>query len=369
MKRKMLISLLLLFSLSGCQNIDQFESKQSHESNAIGFPSDSTIVSHDDGKNNPLSSDAIEKKRSSEPETMKFSSSLVTASPDNGKNFLSTSEPIVRKQTSEPETMNSSSPLAIVSQDDGEDDSSSAELTTQKSTPLQSMLEFSPWNHYTIRFNRYASERMFNIWPEKFWNSYLRLSVYSDNDEWVEMINDALYSSQYAWIDEEIATSCHPDYPVIHCFSDRYLSSQTFLYSPGASFVSQIREACTIDLRTGKQVLLDDLIEVNYQFVEALKSADILVDFGEKDFYGGAAGAKVWLSTIPDDRLMEMLQECSKTPYDYPDEKNFYHLFRKSTFYLENGRIVLFLVEHESSYRNFTVDIDKIEEFLKVPKW
>ena len=370
MKQKILISMLVFFTLSGCQRIDQFESNQIRATDAIDTSLTAHIVAPVYVENDFSSMESIESNNIRATDAIDTSITAASVSPIYVENDSSSMESIENKQSNETDAMNSSLTAVSVSPIYIENDSSTEDPTSPSSTPLKTDSEDSPWNHYSVRINRYSHKYVRNIGPDKFMDDLLCAIIYSEDSEWANMINDALYSAQYSWIDEKISEKYYPYDLALYCASDRYLSLQTIIYNAQReNFENQIREAYTIDLRTGKQVLLDDLIEIDSRFIEALKSSEILVDFGENEFNGGAAGAKVWLSNISDERLMEMLQECSKTPSDYPDEDNYSYLFFKSTFYLVNGRIVLVLVEHEYSYRDITVNIDKIEEFLKVPKW
>ena len=232
----------------------------------------------------------------------------------------------------------------------------------------------TPWDSYSVQISTYGYSGMEDLYPEdlypEFLKRFLSIIIYSDNMDWDTKINDALHTALGGWIDEKIASECWPEPVNLDYSSGRYLSVHGELgFIPRENFCNEIREGCTIDLVAGKQVMLDDLLGVNEEFMKALKSCEILIFRYPEDFYGGAAGARDWFSGISDQRLMEMLQDCSKTPYDHPYADNYYELFEKSTFYLQRGRICLVLVEHERKFREYVVDIDRIEGFLKVSKW
>lgn len=108
----------------------------------------------------------------------------------------------------------------------------------------------------------------------------------------------------------------------------------------------------TIDMRTGEILYLDDIVEVDEEFVDLLRTDGVIHPAN----YPCPEDA----SSLDKEHLLEDLQECCE-PYD---SNNYY---RKSTFYLRNNR--LYFTAIFSDIDIFYVELDDIEDKLKIEKW
>lgn len=118
----------------------------------------------------------------------------------------------------------------------------------------------------------------------------------------------------------------------------------------------------TVNMETGELINLDDLVEIDEELVDSLLSDEILIrnwDYPEK--------IKVDKRWKQDDyydycknELMNKLMQCSQ-PYDNDNYEE------KPTFYLGNNRLYLRNIYDDNCV--FYVELDDIEDKLKVEKW
>ena len=107
----------------------------------------------------------------------------------------------------------------------------------------------------------------------------------------------------------------------------------------------------TIDMRTGDILYLDDIVEVDEEFVDLL--------FTEGIIHPANYPCPTDVSSYDKGYMLKRLQICSKT-YDYIH-------YRKPTFYLRNNR--LYFTAIFSDIDIFYVELDDIEDKLKIEKW
>lgn len=108
------------------------------------------------------------------------------------------------------------------------------------------------------------------------------------------------------------------------------------------------------DLKTGKKVVLDDLFEVNDTFVKVVKEYghDYTYDVGES------------LITMPgyenetEEYIADTLSNVSMSQEEWNE------IGDRESYYKPD-----FLITEDNLYLRVPIPLDKLEEFLKVPKW
>jgi len=124
---------------------------------------------------------------------------------------------------------------------------------------------------------------------------------------------------------------------------------------------------CTINMKTGEVVYLEDLIDINESLIKKIK----ISGFAKVDLYDdlrqpvdGYAYRQNYLDSISEESLYNRLLMCSE-PYNVS-------MNNKPSFYLEEGKLYFVNLFEWSLYENdivFYVELDDIEEYLKVKKW
>lgn len=205
-------------------------------------------------------------------------------------------------------------------------------------------------------------------------------------------LNQYFYAMEEPWFEtgytEEIAN-------VIHCNSERYLSVEyIFLYEnyENGNDLHNIWHFCvTVDMTTGEVVFLEDLIDLSEEFALLVKNGNTLLYNGMVQEYDGEAvveSENLWITAeewIKSENKMLNRMDTSQIIYkfrkytreflygDYYREKGhdmyttdqyLYHNY----FYLTDGEIH-FSQSDDYFFSTRYIDIDDIEEYLKVEKW
>jgi hypothetical protein len=231
---------------------------------------------------------------------------------------------------------------------------------------------------YSVLF-RYASYTRFEGWPELFADEFVFPQVKMTDIEKETQINAELLAATTDWISGSVTRS-DPSVPSILCHSNRYLSVSTQFYFEEEPRNWRIYDYVTIDVVNGERVFLDDLINVDDSFVEALKKGDV-VTYSDDEIWGISFDVEdiiPIISALSDEDVLEMLNYCSiESSKLRTDAVSSYDLFsrrlhERSSFSLKDGYLLLHL-KPPTEYRDFpltlAIDIDGISEYLKVEKW
>jgi len=223
-----------------------------------------------------------------------------------------------------------------------------------------------------------------------------------------QKINDTLQYSMLSWINEPIAPPPRSErsgieFPyvnnvVLHKLSNRYISiSSSFdfytyhhredadnnLYVAGHLGMT-LYDFVTIDMQTGERVFLNDLIDVNDDFIHKLQTGQIArVTNIELAFDDESAWN--WLSWSTFERLQELLDECSMTQQEINvlcsrDGESLWGfasniptdisaLIWRGNFYIAPGELRLWFGGLSQTGLGLTIDLDDIRDFLKVEAW
>jgi len=177
-------------------------------------------------------------------------------------------------------------------------------------------------------------------------------------------INDASKKSFVAWMHEPFKYA-KLIYPYTLMASDRYMSAMlTITFSDR---ITTNHEICnTFDMKTGDIVYLSDLVEVDESFASLIMTKGYAkVDrlsfeaYEDSDWSDYEFPQKI-LNGYDKDDVYANLQLCSE-PFD---EENWTF---KPTFYLRSNRLYLLNIFNE--YTELYIELEDIEEYLKVEKW
>ena len=177
------------------------------------------------------------------------------------------------------------------------------------------------------------------------------------NDELKNKINISLIEAFVDWMPEKLRYA-ELSFLGVEICTDKYLSVH-MVYTFYGRRVDHVNICNTVDMQTGEIVYLDNLIEVNEEFVKRLLADGILkVDYDwmsdkyDVDYPG--------LETEDIGSVLEKLKLCSE-PFNQDN-----WVF-KPTFYLEANRLYLLNIFNPGSAGY--IELDKIESELKVEKW
>ena len=227
-----------------------------------------------------------------------------------------------------------------------------------------------PGKEYTIEF------RSSSYFSDSYWNNIFSFPVIQlycvEEKEVTKKANKSIEKAMTSWISGKVVNPSAV-YLSIYCHSERYLSFvNSFEYS--ANRTDYIDDYITIDMRTGKRVMLNALIEVNEAFVKHIQERNIakvpeyargIMDTPEEYF-------RKELSGMDSADLLKELEECSFTQeqviangYDTVEETIGPLVFR-SSFFVQNHTLNIIL---QGGKGYITLDINDIADFLKVDKW
>lgn len=207
-------------------------------------------------------------------------------------------------------------------------------------------------------------------WSDEF--SFPVIQLQNMNDSSVaEIANENIKKAMTSWIDGKVIKPSSVDLS-IYCHSEEYLSFvNTFEYA--SHRVDYIRDYITIDMKTGKRVMLNDLIEVNEAFVKHIQEDNIVKasEYSAETLDTAEERLREYLKEMEPSDLLKKLEECSLTQEQViedgyaPIEETIGPLLFRSSFFLQNNTLVI-IFEGEVY---LTISLDDITEFLKVEKW
>ena len=188
-----------------------------------------------------------------------------------------------------------------------------------------------------------------------------------------DAINKSIEDAMTSWISGLVLDADSANLE-IYCHSSRYLSFLSSL-SYNSKRLDYIHDYITIDLKTGKRVMLDDLIEINEEFVKYIQKNKLIKKSINEMIYGGEP-TDLWetLNEYTTDELLGELKKCSKTQqqvikegYCSIEESIGPLVCRRNSFYLRDNQLVI-VIDFGGGEQHFTFDIDDISDFLKVEK-
>ena len=181
-----------------------------------------------------------------------------------------------------------------------------------------------------------------------------------------DKVNDSIENAMTSWINGNVlyATSADID---IYCHSSQYFSFVNRLYYETQNRIWEINDYITIDLKTGKRVMLDDLIRIDEEFVEYIQEHNLIRESIHDMKYGASWES---LKEYTTDELLDELKECSMSQQQvaaegyYPLKESIGSLVGRNSFYLRENQLVI-VIGYSAGETHYTFDIDDISDFLK----
>ncbi len=170
--------------------------------------------------------------------------------------------------------------------------------------------------------------------------------------------------------------SCFSDMPIIMFQNDEYLSVKTIIYytnpNIGGGRLISFPIYQTVSIRTGELLELDDFVEVSDEFVQYLldspEAIRAIKDDDIDEVWNEALDVRIRAYIKEEISAEEMLQYFEEAATDY-DTENYSN---KCAFYLTEGEINIVHATNVvdlPKYFKIRLEVDDIEEYLKVPKW
>jgi len=223
-------------------------------------------------------------------------------------------------------------------------------------------------------------------------------SVFTENYEWVDgvsfliyqitglvdqekesRINNELKAAATDWLVDSMKDAVSikpgpyagtPD-ELLRFQTDRFLSVSYVYEFPQQRLPCPFIISVTIDIETGNRVFLDDLVEINEDFLKHILDDDIAVDYGPnaRDLERGFNRTRELFNDMSYEELSQFLDSCQM---DNIALKQYLETGGQTSFlngfYIDEG-ILVFTKGQGNSWSEIAFNLDDIEEFLKVPKW
>ena len=141
-----------------------------------------------------------------------------------------------------------------------------------------------------------------------------------------------------------------------YIISDRFVCVSNILDCNKSPW-DDVYYCAVFDLKTGNKVYLDDLFELSDEFIQALKQYGKTwqCDFGEiMDRIPG-------FENCSEEQIRSSLEEAMMTQSDY---NNMIEGTDKKSYYKPD-----FIISEDNMFYGGKIPLDKLEKFLKVPKW
>jgi len=195
-------------------------------------------------------------------------------------------------------------------------------------------------------------------------------------DEEFAEINRILFESAVEWVREGtinpnpewITSHDGPRMPYVVLSSNRYISTVTrYLLGSERRFCWFIH-AVNINMETNSIMTLDDIIYINDDFIRHLQQGDFwesthnLLNNDE-----ASIRANEFFANLTMEEAGSFFESMSVDPLQIILETG--SLLGSNTFYLEPGRISMIYHGDWVVPMHFIINIDDIEEFLRIPKW
>ena len=115
------------------------------------------------------------------------------------------------------------------------------------------------------------------------------------------------------------------------------------------------------------------MVKIDSAFVDYLRESDIVLSAGESEFFDSVAeNLWGWLKEMSHEEVLSRLDECSETMEEIIDKgyapiyETIGPLVFRNNFYVKPGKLILWF---GGLGKRLTIDVEDIEEYLKVEKW
>ena len=177
-----------------------------------------------------------------------------------------------------------------------------------------------------------------------------------------------LYRSLVDFFDESVQKYYYFENAVAQLATTKYISISA-MFSPHMDIPHcyAFTSCVTIDLEQEKEVFLNDLIEINDEFIYLLKSGYLAKTYDNLD--DRVVVSVIDFSAYTEEELRTKLEDCFRPMNEVDVSGGLYEYYLKPSFYLAPNQIC-FVNFHKYGLREtFYVQLDDIEKFLKVEKW
>jgi len=184
-----------------------------------------------------------------------------------------------------------------------------------------------------------------------------------------------LYRSLIDFYTEPVREEIHFEHVTVHHASSRFISMEAVFRTPLIGLFTFFSNFVTVDLEQGREVFLNDLIDVNDEFIRLLYGGYLLrCDFNhtETGCLIGMINNEEGLRHFLDDASRPIRRNYNFTAY-HPDVLDITGmLFIKPSFFLAPNRLYFayFSPRPTHTTRCFLyINLEDIEQFLNVDKW
>lgn len=187
--------------------------------------------------------------------------------------------------------------------------------------------------------------------------------AYMPNQELMGKISSNMRKCFVKWMPVETFKYAVSDGSYVMLDTDKYLSIENSykMGQPRNRWYLSIFN--TLDMETGEVLYLDDFVEINEAFVDTILTEGVLKLDSPPEMSGTEEVmyyTENMLSNIDPENVLRKLKQCCE-PYTAE------YYVAKPAFYLREHRLYLTYVLGEQSIAY--VELDDIEEYLKVEKW
>lgn len=222
-------------------------------------------------------------------------------------------------------------------------------------------------NYYSVSFIDTSNIKEL-VWRDELSFKILQIKdIPNERVSHEDTINQNITKAMTSWIGGKILNVDSVDL-AITCHSARYLSFvNSFRYE--SNHIDVINDYVTIDMLTGQRVFLSELVELNEDFAKYLQANSSKVKEPPHPIWQGMPDLNEYTSS----ELLEELNKCSFTQEElihngyYSIEESIGSLLFRNSFFLRDGILVIILEQGGESF--ITLDVNDIEDFLKVNKW
>jgi len=191
-----------------------------------------------------------------------------------------------------------------------------------------------------------------------------------EDEELQNKVNDSLKKYLYLLGRNNAVLESTQSEIYVYLQSVKYLSIRYYFdYAPEGKSTMYADLCITIDMQTGAEVFLDDLIDINEDFALLIKTGGIIKREAIPNFITAKENTRIVnanYNRTSMDAILRIFNEFTKEKfYEFIDLEDMYYNLKRY-FYMEEGAICF--TYHEGGGIN-KIPLNDIEEFLKVPKW
>lgn len=196
---------------------------------------------------------------------------------------------------------------------------------------------------------------------------YLQITGFEDK-EIQNKINQVLKEASTGWVTDQIVYAEYLSSEVLFQTEQYLCVSQRFHFPEEMGIFYPERLCFIIDMKKGERIFLNDLLEINDDFVEKFQHGDVLYATGGAfDPEEATQLMRNAYDTDSSEDVLKALQQCSIDPKEIIHRDGFTP-FINYAYINASGRLCFGFFPESVSFEIYVL-LDDIEEFLKVEKW